>query len=437
RYVYIDKYKMDILAAFRKFDQSGKVEIITCCATHGYLPLMEIYEPAVRAQVKVAVDTYRGVFGHAPKGMWLPECGYQPGHDEILKEFGVQYFVTDTHGVIFASPRPRFGVHNPYLCPSGAYVFGRDSETSKAVWSAKEGYPGHPDYREFYRDIGYDLDHGYLAPYLNGDGSRRHTGIKYWRITGDTNDKHLYVPEWAKATADSHADNFVFNRECQVDCLFEKLGRKPIILAPYDAELYGHWWFEGVEWLDRVIRKVAAGNRNFGLITTSQYLNLYKKYQPIRPSMSSWGYKGYSEVWINGSNDWIYRHRHKITEYMIALADKFENAEGSLRLALNQLARELLLAQSSDWAFMMKNDVFVEYAQKRVSNHIEEFLKIYHMIEHNDIDEDWIAKRYAHYNIFPDIDYSVYRSSEKSLSLRGSHEPALNQNIVRYRAAIN
>jgi 1,4-alpha-glucan branching enzyme len=371
---------------------------------------MEIYRPAVKAQVKAAIDTYKGVFGHIPLGMWLPECGYHPTHDEILKELGIRYFLVETHGVLFGSPRPRFGVFNPYLCKSGIAFFGRDMESSKAVWSAVEGYPGDYNYREYYRDIGYDLDLDYIRPYINGDGTRKNTGIKYYRITGRTNHKEPYVKEWAMERAAGHASNFMFNREKQVEYLYGKLGRKPIIISPYDAELFGHWWFEGIEWLNFVIRKVRNDQNIFKLITPSEYLKLYPRYQVITPSLSSWGWKGYSEVWLEGSNDWIYRHLHKITEYMIELANRFPDADGNLKTALNQLARELLLAQSSDWPFMMKTNVFVQYAAARVKNHIEEFLKIRDMINSNDIDAEWLRKRYEHYNVFPDIDYRVYKS---------------------------
>ncbi|MBM3252339.1 MAG: DUF1957 domain-containing protein, partial [Candidatus Omnitrophica bacterium] len=165
-YIYADKYHCRLLEAFKKFDSSKKVEIMICAGTHGFLPVMEMYPQAVRSQVKIAVDTYKRIFGHSPRGIWLPECGYYPGLDGILKEFRIRFFIVDVHGVLFAEPRPCFGVYNPYYCKSGVAVFARDIESSKAVWSAEEGYPGDFNYREFYRDIGYDLDHDYVRPYL-------------------------------------------------------------------------------------------------------------------------------------------------------------------------------------------------------------------------------------------------------------------------------
>ncbi|MEW5758420.1 MAG: 1,4-alpha-glucan branching protein domain-containing protein [Candidatus Omnitrophota bacterium] len=406
--IYRDQYSRRLLNAFKKFDSSGKVEVITCAGTHGFLPLMEMYPEAVRAQVKIAHDTYKRIFGHGPKGIWLPECGFYPGVDNILKEFAIKYFIVDTHGVLFAEPRPKFGVYSSYFCESGVSVFGRDIESSKAVWSAEEGYPGDFSYREFYRDIGYDLDYEYIKSYLNGDGARVNTGIKYHRITGRTDYKEYYDPYKAKETAASHAENFIFNRQKQIEYLYDKLGRRPIILSPYDAELYGHWWFEGIDWLNFVIRKICYDQNIFKLIAPSEYLKLYDSYQMITPSFSSWGWKGYSEVWLEGSNDWIYPHLHKMIERMSELANEYPNANGDLENALNHLARELVLAQASDWAFMMKTNIFTDYACRRTKDHIEMFNKLYDMVKNNHINTDWLRRRRNHYNLFPDIDYRVY-----------------------------
>jgi 1,4-alpha-glucan branching enzyme len=288
-------------------------------------------------------------------------------------------------------------------------VFGRDMETSKAVWSAKEGYPGDYNYREFYRDIGFDLDYDYVRPYINADGVRINTGIKYYKITGETNYKEAYTPETARDTASYHAGNFMFNREKQVEYITGQMdGRSPIIVAPYDAELFGHWWFEGPQWLDFLIRKIRYDQKTIDLITPGEYLKLYKKYQVLTPSYSSWGWKGYSEVWLEGSNDWIYRHLHKMVERMVESAAKHRNAKGLLERALNQMARELLLAQSSDLAFMMKTGSHVPYAVERLREHAEHFTQLYEEISSGQLDEEYIRACEEKYNIFPDIDYSVY-----------------------------
>ena len=412
RRIFADEYKSNLVNAFKRFQDSGNLEVITCCATHGYLPLMEPNRrSSVRAQVKVASDLYRKIFGRPVPGIWLPECGYNPGDDEALKKEGIRYFFVDTHCILFGSPRPRFGVFSPYLCKSGVAAFGRDTESSKAVWSAVEGYPGDHDYREFYRDIGFDLEYDYIRPYINADGVRINTGIKYYKITGNTNHKEAYDPDAARQTAARQASNFMFNREKQCEFLSGQMGgRLPIIVAPYDAELFGHWWYEGPQWLEFLIRKIRYDQENIALITHGEYLKLYKKYQVLTPSASSWGWKGYSEMWLEGSNDWVYRHLHKMVERMIELADSNRNAGGLLRRVLNQMARELLLAQSSDWAFIMKTGSHVPYAVERFREHVGNFTSLYEDVKSGNLDEDYLKRLEDKYNIFPDIDYSVYRS---------------------------
>ena len=181
---FVHRYKKNLLDAFHRFQTLGLVEITASAATHAYLPVLSVNETAVRAQIKVGVEHYRRVFGQRPNGFWLPECGYFPGLDAFLDEEGIRFTILETHGITRADERPRFGVHAPVYCPSGVAAFGRDPDSSRQVWSAAEGYPGDFDYREFYRDIGYDLDHDYIRPYIHADGSRTDTGIKYHRITG-------------------------------------------------------------------------------------------------------------------------------------------------------------------------------------------------------------------------------------------------------------
>lgn len=404
---FCNRYYRDLTWAFKRFQDLGYLEIITCGATHGFLPLISRTDAAVRGQISTAVNQYRDIFGRKPLGIWLPECGYFPGVDRFLKEVGIRYFLSETHGILHASPRPKFGVYAPVYCPSGVAAFGRDMESSKQVWSSIEGYPGDFDYREFYRDIGFDLDYDYIRPYITPDGLRINTGIKYFRITGSEN-KQPYVRRWAMEKAASHAGNFMFNREKQIEFLHDMLGRKPIIVAPYDAELYGHWWYEGPEFLNFLIRKAAYDQKTFRLITPSDYLGIYRVNQVSTPSMSSWGYKGFSETWLCGSNDWIYRHLHKAALRMTEMANRYRGQNGNVQRALNQAVRELYLAQSSDWAFIMHTGTMVPYAVKRTKDHLSNFNRIYDSLNGGNLDASWLSEIERRNNIFPKADYQVF-----------------------------
>ena len=408
--VFDRQYGRNIVRGFRELQESGHLEIITCCATHGYLPLMS-NETAKRAQIQIAVANYHKHFGRAPRGIWLAECAFSPGDDRYLREAGIEFFISDAHAILYGSPRPRRGIYAPVITDHGVAVFARDTETSEQVWSSEIGYPGDPDYREFYRDLGYDApDYDYIKPYLHDDGVRRNIGLKYHRITGKValHEKAPYVPEWAEGKAAQHAGNFLDNRRRQASHLREHLGREPLILAPYDAELFGHWWFEGPRFLDYLFRKIHYDQSEIVPVSPVDYLAIYAENQRQTPSFSSWGAEGYNRVWINSQTEWLYLHQHAAERRMVELAGRFPSADGLVRRALNQAARELLLAQSSDWAFIITTGTMVQYAIKRFRDHIHRFTRLYEMLQSGEIDEAWLAEVESRDTIFQELDYHVY-----------------------------
>ena len=408
RDAFLNRYDRNLVEAFKRFQELGKVEIIASAATHGYLPLLSVHTSAVRAQIRVGVEHYQQAFGRRPKGFWLPECGYYRGVDKLLREHGIRYTILETHGITRAESRPGYGVYAPIYCPSGVAAFGRDPESSEQVWSSTEGYPGDYDYREFYRDIAYDLNLDYIKPYIHRDGIRVDTGFKYFRITGKTDHKEVYVPEWAERKAELHAGDFMFNKEKQIEYLTSVMNRKPIIVAPYDAELFGHWWFEGPIWLNNLIRKIACEQKTIRLTTLSEYLEEYPVNQVSTPSTSSWGYKGFHETWLNRSNHWIYRHLHQGASFMERLVKSHPQAEGLTLRALKQAAREVLLAQASDWAFTLNRGAMTEYATQRTKTHLLRLNRLMSEIEAGEVDEEGLSMIESQDNIFSEIDYRSF-----------------------------
>jgi 1,4-alpha-glucan branching enzyme len=412
RRVFRETYGSNLVSAFRKHRDAGKLEIITCGATHGFFPLMDPVPQAVRAQVHVAAQHYRQHFGLDAEGIWLPECGYMPGHDVFLKEVGLRFSFLESHGLTDAHPRPSLGVHAPIVSPGGIVFFGRDMESSRQIWSAESGYPGDFDYREFYKDVGWELPMGELRDFLP-DGQRRNLGIKYYRVTGrgvDLGHKQPYVRAWAMEKAARHAGNFLFNRQRQVEHLAGRTGRPPIVVSPYDAELYGHWWFEGPQFLDYLFRKMHFDQDVVKATTPSEFLERFSDLEVCQPPMCTWGADGYADVWLNASNDWIYPHLDMAAERMVELARRYEHPDAFEWRALNQAARELLLAQSSDWAFIMKTNTTVEYAKKRTRDHVARFDYLYRALTRKCMLEEPILREFEERdNIFPEIDYRVYR----------------------------
>lgn len=401
----------DVVGEYRRLMEAGHLSIITCTATHGFLPLMNADRGAMRAQIEIACASHARHFGKRPDGIWLAECGYVPGVDRLLKEAGLRYFFVDTHGIQHADAAPVYGVYAPLLCPdTEVAAFARDPESSKQVWSSHEGYPGDASYREYYRDIGFDLPMDYIRPFIHPDGIRLNTGLKYHRITGKTDHKAIYDPAKAKAQAAVHAANFMFNRQGQIGYLSERMDRPPMVVSPYDAELFGHWWYEGPWFLEALARCVHRDQSDIALGSPAQYLRDNPTNQISRPGFSSWGGGGYASFWCNETNDWIYRHLHDAAAKMGELANRFAQAERSdlQTRALNQAARELLLAQASDWAFIMKTGTMVEYAVKRTREHLWAFHLLFADLMEGDIDANWLAGREDHWRIFPEIDFRVY-----------------------------
>jgi 1,4-alpha-glucan branching enzyme len=409
-----NKYKRNLINAFRELQDKGVLEIITCGATHGFLPLISTRE-AKRAQIQIAVENYKKHFGRSPRGIWLPECAYEEGLENLLKDVGIEYFIGDSHAILYGEPRPRYGVHAPVRCPNGVAVFARDVETSQQVWSAEVGYPGNALYREFYRDVGWDLPLDYLKPFLHKDGSRRHLGLKYYRISGrdvPSHEKEPYVPAWASEKAREDALDFVGKRIKQAYKLRETFeGQAPLVTAPYDAELYGHWWFEGPQFLDYLFRELHYKKDLVRAVTPGDFLDAKIPIQIQKPSASSWGENGYYKVWLNEENSWMYPFVHDAERKITALANKFANPSEIQRRVLNQSARELLLAQSSDWAFQIYQGTTVEYSSNRFQSHIHRFNLLATQIENGNIDEKMLAEIENRDNIFAEIDFRIYRTN--------------------------
>jgi 1,4-alpha-glucan branching enzyme len=427
RRFFVDECKCDLLKSFRELQESGSLEVIASAATHGLLPLLlQQSREAARAQILIGRDVYVDLFGAEPSGFWLPECAYAPGLESILKEANIRWFVLDTHGLLFAKPRPCRSIFAPCYTPEGPAAFARDGDSSRQVWSAQGGYPGNPVYREFYRDAGFDLPLEHLGPIAHG--SRKFSGVKYHRITGPGNEKELYDPAAAGKVAEIQAFHFIDERRRQITEV-TAAGFDPIVVVPFDAELFGHWWFEGPRFLEFLIRQ-AGNERGFCLSSPSEYLATNPTQQICEPATSTWGENGYFEVWLNPHNEWIYPQLHIAAQQMSEVARKHASAVvGQPRKhsglpstdpaggapapqfidrVLKQLARELLLAQSSDWAFLMKTGTARQYATKRTMEHLSHFTRLHDQLVTNTVNEEFLRECESRDNLFPNVNWRYY-----------------------------
>ena len=258
-------------------------------------------------------------------------------------------------------------------------------------------------------NIGFDLDQHYLEPFQYARGIRTPTGIKYYRITGPTADKHLYNPDWARETAERHARDFVNRCRDQAVRARSRMPFPCVIVSPYDAELFGHWWFEGPQWIYYVLRELSGGGELEGS-TPGEYLHAYPIQQKAMPAASSWGRNGYNEHWVNPKTDWMWRLLHEAAARMRqVVGDVPDRPADSLEgRVLRQAGRELMLAQSSDWPFIISNGTTEEYARRRFLDHLNRFHDLLHGLECRQIDPDRLEALEYVDALFPELDYRLF-----------------------------
>ena len=342
-WVLWDELDGDVVGALRDLDRSGRIELGICSGMHGILPLV-IHEEVRRLHVESAVTCFRDAFGHAPRFMWLPECGYAPGVEKILAEAGLWCAVVEAQAISEASSRPVYGNYGPLMASNVAF-FGRDETSGRSVWSAEAGFPGDAAYREFHRE---------LAP-----------GLKPWRVTG-SEPKQPWDRDAALQRARDHASQFVEERLDQLRIAEDRIGRQPHVTAAYDAELFGHWWFEGPEFLRAVFEH--AARRSLALSTPTHYLETVRVHQRATPAPSTWGRDANFSWWVDPSTLWIYPETGAAEARWVEARRETVDAP-TLRAA----GRELMLAQCSDWPFAIRGVTYAEYAKRRIREHLENF----------------------------------------------------------------
>jgi 1,4-alpha-glucan branching enzyme len=435
----------NIVAGFRRFNDAGQIEILTCAATHGYLPLLGTDE-SLRAQLRTAVATHTRHFGKPPRGLWSPECGYRPaglwnypvlddgataphpafrriGIEQALSECGLEYFFVDTHMVEDASRslyQPYY-VDGPYDKSRAATVFPRDPRTGFQVWSSDIGYPGDPNYLDFHK-------------------KRFPGGHRYWQVTGSNvgiNDKFVYRPDDALGRIQMHAAHFAQLVLHTLQPSFN--GRTPPVLcAPFDADLFGHWWFEGPQWLEAVARALhaqnaphasngnghaegRAGSQRIATITCSDYLDRYPRAGFIAMHEGSWGTDGNHLVWMNPETEWTYAQLYPAERSLRAICSTAKWRDSDLaRRIVQQLCRELLLLESSDWQSLITTGAARDYAEKRFRSHCDSFLDLKALLDTFDSTGDLSApqaRRLAEIeridSIFCDIDPTLWATAAK------------------------
>jgi 1,4-alpha-glucan branching enzyme len=442
---FIHTFEKNLIRAFARIQDKNALEIITSAATHGYLPLLK-NDRSINAQIELGVQTYKKNFNRQPPGIWLPECAYRPpydwtptvgsnqkaysrkGIDEFVSKNNIDYFVVDTHllkgGKAIGAYLSRFKAlaylwehfkkeyvetkedfpKNPqeiYLVCSNVEtkpvaIFTRDPKTALQVWSGGVGYPGEPQYLDFHK-------------------KKFPGGLRYWRVTDSKADmamKQIYNPGIVEDIIKEHARHFLMLCRDLAQEYYQHHGQPAVICAPFDTELFGHWWFEGPGWLYHVIREV-ENDKDLELATGSMLLEKLDPVKIISLPEGSWGEGGFHYIWLNKWTEWTWQRVYQAETRFYALYDRCVSTTDKNRIAiLEQLARELLLLQSSDWQFLISTWSARDYAEMRFSNHFNNFMNMADLLEKEKITKDdlnLIKDLAEQDSCFHGIDLSIFK----------------------------
>ncbi len=373
--------------AFGELFKNNSIELFTTAGTHPFFPLYRTYPEFVNLQVMTGIHTFVKKFGIMPKGFWLPELGYYAGCDELLHGNSIAYTIVNDTSVLYAKNIPATGNFSPLRTSAGLVLFPRDAVLSMKIWSSKLGYPGNPAYREFHRDAMYEL------PELSPDNDHRLLGLKIYAISG-SDQKEYYNAKKAMNVVQQQVDDFIAAIVERAHDVVRVIKRKPVFVLPFDAELFGHWWFEGPLFLELLFEKIAL--RDDIICITPQELLQYDM-ETVHPVESSWGRGNDFSTWYNA------KVRNSVVQ-LEGLLYRFAKIVYSNEPAVQQCARELMLASASDWQFMISTGSFADYAMKRFVEHSYAADRLLTMIKKKHIDSTFIKARFEKYPVFEDID---------------------------------
>jgi 1,4-alpha-glucan branching enzyme len=413
RVFFTERYEGNILGAFDYYQRKGRVELLTTAATHAFLPFYAGHPEAIQAQLETAIASHRALFGRNPQGFWLPELGWSPELDRYLRSYNFGYTILDTHSLATRDRGESRGSFYPIRTPAGVFALARDFYARRELEGAGGArYPCFLDplYRDCQRDAGYELPPEALSPYLESSGARTQTGCKYWATGDGSGEKRVYEPRRARQRAREYAASFLDERLSRLSAAGEYMDESPISVCAYDGDLFGRFWHEGPAFIDALFRD-GAGREGLRFMNPAEYL--YKQdpasFRTAMPEFSSWGANGYGETWLDASNDWLYRHATQSLERMVELAERFPDDTGLKERALNQAAREILLAQCSDWPKMLYKQENAAYARNQLEAALRNFTTIYEALGGNYISTEWLTGLERRHNIFPAVNYRVFR----------------------------
>jgi 1,4-alpha-glucan branching enzyme len=415
RHDFIETFNQDILSKFAYYAKRGNIELLATAATDCFLPHYIDIQEALNSQIEIGLQSHRAFFDVVPEGFWLPHMGYTPGVEHTLRSYGFNYTILDSHALLFADPIPDNGIFSPVRCSNSLAVFARDPITPVDITDPERGYMQNPVYRNQNCDIGFDADPSYLANFLDNNNARLPTGYKY-RSRGCADGKKTVSPVYdsdaAAAQIKLDARHFVdVHSERLVSAARMMASGIPVSVSCMNLDLLGQGWHEGIAWLEEVLRLIAV-HEECDTAHCSELLENQFSLQKCSPFPSADCGTGYGENLLDSSNGWMLRYARKASERMIDLSGRFSGDTGLKARALNLAAKEVLLAQSSDWPRMVHDNLMPNYAAQRFTESINAFTVVYDSLGSNSISTEWLTNLEREHSIFPWLNYRVFSAKK-------------------------
>jgi len=391
-----------LLPRFAEFASAGCIEFMASAASFCFLPHYCTLNEAIDAQIETGMVSHRNYFGSVPDGFWLPLMGYADGLEKNIRKYGFNYTVLDSHGFLFSDPLPHKGIFAPVCFSNSLNVFGRDAETPAEIASV---FAKNAVYRNQNRDIGFEAPLSELDVFLEGRKERSATGFKYWSQKAKDS---LYNASAASKQASLDAETFLNAKALRLNKAAQELADASVSsVCVIDARELGQNWHEGILWLEQVFRQ-AASRKDIECSSYTEVLRTHGEPQEVYPSMSAGEGSGYAENLLDKSNSWMLRYALKAAERMADLAERFPSDSGLKERCLNLAAKQVLVAQSSDWPRMLHAGILADYVSQVFKYTVNGFSTVYDSLGSNCISTEWLTRTEKDYPLFPWINYRIF-----------------------------
>lgn len=404
---FTNKYNKTLIPFFADFTRKGYIELLGTCGTDIFMPHYADLKEVISAQIECGLHAFRQYFDLVPEGFWLPDFGYFPGVEKLIRSYGYTYTILDTRSVLFAENIPSTGIFYPARTDNSLVIFAPDKQIDDELFG-EEGFIKNCVYKNQNADIGFELSEKQLSCFKEDGTVRYSTGFKYKNRCFSENENSTYNREAAVEQVKADAKVFIHKRAETLTKASELLSDKPFVatLFTLDAKKTFGKWHETIDWLEMVFRY--AKEFEINVTTCDKQCEEQYNLEKFVPYYASYGGAGYGENLLSSKNCWMMRYVRKASERMVDLSDRFSNDTGLKTRLLNLGAKELMIAQSSNLSKMLNHSEFPEYAEKRFKQSINAFTAVFDSLGSNTVSTEWLTTLEAKDSIFPWMNYRIY-----------------------------